>query len=200
MFDLTFRYITFSSHRFQNRNLNFLFRWNLIPYKRSPATPPTAAALPRSSLFRSLQPLSPIMRGSTSLLVSSLSFVSLVTSGPLRPTHSSRFANNHISSRQFHYPRALVDVCADVDLSSILGGVLGLNHRSLLGDICLCLSAFPLDLTLDANLQPLVNLVGETGLETLLKTRVCHDLFLFVSRVLTVSFKGQGPRRPVYLS
>lgn len=108
------------------------------------------------------------MRGLTSLIVSVLSFVTLVVSGPLQSsTRSSRSAENHVSARQFHYPRALLDVCADVDLSSVLGLDLG----RLLGHVCLCLSAFPLDTDLDATLQLLVNNVGEANLKALVR----HD-------------------------
>ncbi|KAF9652707.1 hypothetical protein BDM02DRAFT_3183394 [Thelephora ganbajun] len=113
------------------------------------------------------------MRSFNPLLVLILSFVSFVVSGPLHSTtHPSRFAKNPISSRQFHYPRALIDVCANIDLSVTLNDVLGLNLGSVLGDICLCLSAFPLNLDLYTDLQLLVNVLGETKLEALLKTLV----------------------------
>ena len=113
------------------------------------------------------------MRSFTPLLVFILSFVSFVVSGPLHSnTHSSRLTKSYISSRQFHYPRALVDVCAGVDLSLALGDTLGLNLGSLTGDICLCLSAFPLDLDLDADI------------ETRLKSYVRNGVLLFAPRTL----------------
>ncbi|KAF9787828.1 hypothetical protein BJ322DRAFT_1105875 [Thelephora terrestris] len=84
------------------------------------------------------------MRSFNTLLVSTLSFVSLVASGPLHPNpHSSRLVANPISSRQFHHPRALVDVCADLRVIA-----LPINIASLLDVTCLCLSAFPLGLDL----------------------------------------------------
>jgi len=130
------------------------------------------------------------MRSLNSLLILVLSFVSFVISGPLHSTtHSSRLAKNHVSSRQFHYPRALVDVCADVDLSLGLGDILRLNLGSLLGDICLCLSAFPLDLDAYADLKLIVDLLGETKVEALLKTLVRRNIPLFVLHILTVSFQ-----------
>lgn len=61
---------------------------------------------------------------------------------------------------------------------------LGLNLGSILSDvdICLCLSAFPLRLDLDADLELLVNLLGETELETLLETFVRYYILVSVSR------------------
>ena len=140
------------------------------------------------------------MRSPTSLLVLVLSFISFAVSGPSHSTtHSSRLAKNPISSRQFHYPRTLVDVCADVDLSLLLDDVLGLKLGSLLGDICLCLSAFPLDLDLYADLQLLVSLLGETKVETLLQTFVRHDVLPFTLHSHGIVPKGRGQWRPVHL-
>ena len=108
------------------------------------------------------------MRGFTSLLVFILSFISLVVSGPL---HSTTYSSR-LTSRQFHYPRALVDVCAHVDLARI--EVLGLNLGNL-GDICLCLSAFPLHLDMG------VHHVDQAKLETLLKSSVRRGVLLLPS-------------------
>ena len=128
------------------------------------------------------------MRSFNPLLVSILSFITFVASGPLHPnTHSSRLAENPISSRQFHYPRTLIDVCANVDLSLLLNNVLGLNLGSLLGHSCLCLSAFPLDLKTDTHLEAVVNILGETKVEALLKNLVRCVAFLFTFPVLTLS-------------
>ena len=121
--------------------------------------------------------------------------MSFVVSGPSHSTiHSSRLARNPVSSRQFHYPRSLVDVCADVDLSLLLDDALAGLKLSLLGDICLCLSAFPLDLDLYADLGLLVDVLGETEVEARLKTLVRYDLLPFnvVSHSHTI---GSSPCR-----
>ena len=132
------------------------------------------------------------MHGLSSLFVFALSFVSLAVAGPLNPTTpSSRLPKNLISSRQFHYKKALIDICADVDLSVLLDDVLGLDV-SLLGDICLCLSAFPLNLDLNVDLQLLANVLGGTELDVLLRTLVRHDVLLLTSQILTVPFKDRG--------
>ena len=177
MSDTTVRYIASTSYRFQKRNMNFRFRWNFPSYKRA-----TQYALHQGfhllrsspSLSRSFSPPTLTMHGFTSLLVSILSFVSFVVSSPLRSSAHSRLA-----SRQFHYPRALADTCAeldDLDLSLALD--LGLNLGSLSSDVCLCLSAFPLHLDLDAEV------------ETLVRSSVRYNVALFALRTLMVSSKG----------
>jgi len=119
------------------------------------------------------------MRSFTSLFVFALSFVALVVSTPLQSnTHSSRFAKNPISSRQFRYPRALADVCANVDVSLILDGALKLGSS---GNICLCLSALPLNLDSNTNLQLLANLIGAGNVQAKLEALVRHDPLPFVS-------------------
>lgn len=88
-----------------------------------------------------------------------------------------------------------MDVCAEVDLSSAaLNDALRLNLGTLLGDICLCLSAFPLHLDLNADL------VDQTDLETLLKSFVRHDVLLFVPHTLMVSSEGRREWYPLCLS
>jgi hypothetical protein len=132
------------------------------------------------------------MRSFNPLLVIVLSFVSFVLSGPLQSsTHSSRLARNPISSRQFHYPRALVDICAEVDLSLPLTNVVGLNLRGVSGNICLCLSAFPLNLRTDSRLQVLAHVLGETQVDVILKSLVRHAIFRFPIRTLSPSFSGR---------
>ena len=141
------------------------------------------------------------MRSFNPLLALILSFAALVASGPLHSnTHSSRFAGNPISSRQFHYPRALVDICAEVNLSAILGDVVGLlNLGGLFGDICLCLSALPLDLDFNANLKLSGNTPNQAQVQALVKNFVCYSVFLFIFRILTPYFQGRQSRHPVYI-
>ena len=186
---------------FRVGNVDFLFHWSLPVYKSPPPTAFSQSSQsfrPSPSHSHSFHLLSPTMRSPTSLLVFVLSVVSFAVSSPLHSvTHSSRLAKSPISSRQFHYPRALVDVCADIDLSLLVDDVLGLN---LLGDICLCLSAFPLDLSLDADLQLLVESLGQTEVEALLETSVRLGVLLFASHILTVSSQGREVWHPVYLS
>ena len=128
------------------------------------------------------------MRSFNPLLVLILSFVSFVLSGPLHSsTHSARLAKNPISSRQFHYPRAeVVDVCANVNLALV--NVVGLN---LLGDICLCLSAFPLVLRTDSRLQLAAHTLGETKADVLLRSLVRRIILRFPIFNLNLCFLGQ---------
>ena len=145
--------------------------------------------------------LSFTMRSFTSFLVPALSFVSLVAASPLpSTTYPTHLTKNAISSRQYRYPRALVDVCADVDLSVIVDDLLGLD-LGLLGDICLCLSAFPLKVDLDADVSLLSNLLGgiDASVEALLHTAV-RLYVLLISRILTLFPQGRRQRHPVYLS
>jgi len=115
------------------------------------------------------------MHSLSSLIVIATSFVSLAVAGPFNPTTpSSRFAKGPLSSRQFQYPRALFDVCSDIDLGSALESVIGVNLGNL-GDICLCLSGFPLDLDLYTNLQVPASLLGGTTLNSLLQSLVKGD-------------------------
>lgn len=139
------------------------------------------------------------MRSLISLIAIAFSFVPLAVAGPFGPTtRSSRVARNPISSRQFQHSRALVDVCANIDLSLKFEDVPGADPGNL-NDICLCLSAFPLDLGLYTDLQGLTSLLGGTGLDTLLQSFVRHDALLLTSQILTVSSKGQRTRYPVHL-
>ena len=165
-------------------HFNFLSHRDPGPYK-----PPLTASSsqdfhsfrssPSLSLSsRSLRSLLLTMRGFNPLIVLILSFVSFVASGRLHSNaRSSRLPKGPVSSRQFHYPRALVDVCAHVDLS-LLANVLGLLQASGLGQICLCLSAFPLDLTADARLGLLVKSLGQAKAQATLKDLVCPTVFL----------------------
>jgi hypothetical protein len=66
-----------------------------------------------------------------------------------------------IASRQHHASRALADVCVSLD-AGLLGDI-GLLASTILGaklDLCLCLSAFPLDVHADARLGVLASLIG----------------------------------------
>ena len=138
----------------------------------------------RSSPFLSVHSssLSPAMRSPISLLVPILSFISFVVAVPFHASSpSSRLAKNHVSTRQFHYPRTLGDVCADIDLSLIPKGVdLG---------TCLCLSAFPLNLDLS---------LADSFVEANLKTLVRHSVLSFLPRILMVS-KGRKQWYPMHL-
>lgn len=131
------------------------------------------------------------MRSFNPLLVPILSFVTFVASGPLHSiTHSSRHPANPISSRQFHYPRALADVCVKVDVALL--NVVGLN---LLSDTCLCLSAFPLNLGVNGKTQ--LSALGQT--ESGLKSFVRHAILLPALHILMVAAQGQEQRYPVHL-
>ena len=138
------------------------------------------------------------MRSLSSLIVIATSFVSLAFAGSFKPTPSSRFAKGPLSSRQFQYPRGLFDTCSDIDLALVLESVIGVNLGNL-GDICLCLSGFPLDLDLYTNLQVPASLLGGTALNSLLQKTVRHDVLLLISQILTVSSKGQRRRCQVHL-
>lgn len=61
-----------------------------------------------------------------------------------------------ISSRQYHAPRQLLNVCAVVDLS-VLENLLDL-------DLCLCLSALPVQIQANAGLSLLSGLLGKDNL------------------------------------
>ncbi|TFY80076.1 hypothetical protein EWM64_g3938 [Hericium alpestre] len=71
---------------------------------------------------------------------------------------------------QHHEPRALLDVCAAIDLNAIVNLLpLGIDLGAIAGlDICLCLSALPLSITADVHLQALVNLLGLADVNALL--------------------------------
>jgi len=84
--------------------------------------------------------------------------------------------NATVSLHQYHAPRALLDVCANINLN-----VLENLHLDLLGlplgalvdlDICLCLSLFPLILTTDVQLEALIPLLGIDKLTTLLTAAI----------------------------
>ncbi len=94
------------------------------------------------------------------------------------PTSVARTAGNPnlyppvdpIASRQHHERRNLLDVCAYIDTDQILGGdILGIPLRDLAGlKICLCLSALPLGLEVDVQLQVLRNKYGEALIDAVL--------------------------------
>ena len=107
------------------------------------------------------------MRGFTSLLLLLLSALSLTSARP-RSSSSYTGPNDVVARRQFHTPRALLDTCADIDLGVFLPGL-----ADVLGHVCLCLSAFPLDLGLDVGLQTAVDLLGADELEARLKLNAC---------------------------
>ena len=113
------------------------------------------------------------MRSFNPLLVLILSFVPFVLSFP---SPSSRLAKNQISSRQFHYPRTLIDICANIDLSLLLPDVLGLNLGS---STCLCLSAFPLDLSVDSHTKLAAKNIDPIQLDLQMRRLVRHFSFLF---------------------
>lgn len=140
------------------------------------------------------------MRSFNPFLVLILSFLTFAASSPLHPiTHSSRLTKNSLSSRQFHYPRTIVDVCANVDLSLIFGGIAGLDVLGLFGNMCLCLSAFPLDLDIHAGLALPVKNLGQTKVQSLLQNCVRHAVFLVTFHILTVSSQGREEGYPVYI-
>jgi hypothetical protein len=109
-----------------------------------------------------------------------LSAVSLATLAAGAPAHLSRPTKHHpadttigadadaITLLQHHPKRALVDVCAALDANAMaragLGGLLG----TLLGahaDLCLCASAFPLNIeaVLGVGAGSVTNLLGLGG-------------------------------------
>lgn len=135
------------------------------------------------------------MRSPISLIVPILSFLSFAVTAHLH-SNSSHPARNQISARQFRYPRAVVDICADINQSLIPEVIGSVDLGSLLNDFdtCLCLSALPLVSDLeDEILTSLVDLLGGAEVESLVR----HDVLSFLSRFLMVS-KGPTERYPVY--
>jgi hypothetical protein len=96
---------------------------------------------------------------------------------PVAPTPATA-ASRLLSSRQHVSPRALVDVCASLDIKALAS--IGSLASSLLGvDICLCLSAFPLKLSTNVGSRALLDLLGgqdvvETKLKALINSQHGH--------------------------
>lgn len=67
-----------------------------------------------------------------------------------------------LTSRQYHAPRALLDVCVYLDVDVLAGlNLLGIPLDAALGtDICLCLSALPVLLKTNIHLGALVSAFG----------------------------------------
>lgn len=82
----------------------------------------------------------------------------------------------HVVLHQHHAPRALLDVCAHIDLDVLENlhlDLFGLPWSALLDlDICLCLSLLPLVLTTDVQLEALVPLIGINNLTSILTAAV----------------------------
>ncbi|OSX62115.1 hypothetical protein POSPLADRAFT_1143561 [Postia placenta MAD-698-R-SB12] len=77
----------------------------------------------------------------------------------------------HFALHQRHAPRALLDVCAYIDLDVLedLGIDLGIPLGAILDlDVCLCLSLFPLVLETDVQLAALIPLLGINKLTEIL--------------------------------
>jgi hypothetical protein len=78
------------------------------------------------------------------------------------------------SSRHYHQPRALLDVCASIDADLLSGqSILGIPLDGLLDtDICLCLSALPLYLETNVKVSTLIDLLGLTDVSAFFKVLV----------------------------
>jgi hypothetical protein len=105
------------------------------------------------------------MRNFISFVLLSLSvlYFSFALARPRSLTHGSA-----ISKRQHHVPRTLVDVCADLDLAVLANNLLGIDVGDVYGRVCLCLSAFPLDLEAFVGLKAIVDLLGPDEVQALL--------------------------------
>ncbi len=79
-----------------------------------------------------------------------------------------------LTSRQYHVPRALLDVCVYLDTGALAHlNVLGIPIGTLLDlDVCLCASALPVLLSTNVELKVLAKLLGTTALEAELKLLV----------------------------
>lgn len=76
------------------------------------------------------------MRGFTSLVLLCLSVLPFSFAAARSRSHNSE---NAISRRQHHVPRALVDICASLDLGILANNVAGLDVGDVFGHVCLCL-------------------------------------------------------------
>lgn len=134
------------------------------------------------------------MRGFTSLVLLSLSVFNFSFAVARSRSHAG---DNAIARRQHHVPRALIDVCASVDLAILANNVLGIDVGDVFGHVCLCLSAFPLDLEAYVGLKVIVDLLGADEVEALLKVLVCSPSI--VPDNLPTSFTDWKFWSPVHL-
>jgi hypothetical protein len=134
------------------------------------------------------------MRLTHTFICASLSFLQLTSalhSHALR--HKPRQNPVSIARRQYHAPRALLDVCAYLDLDlGIELDLLGIDLNNPLHiQLCLCLSALPLylDITTDVSLLTAIGILGKDEVLVRLRSIVrfifsrcsCSD-FMFPAR------------------
>lgn len=92
--------------------------------------------------------------------------------------------------RHHHQPRALIDVCAYIDADLVINklGVLGLlpNVASAVAnlDLCLCASAFPLNIQDYTSLSALASILGDDTVTALLTALVSRLTFLLPMLVI----------------
>jgi len=95
------------------------------------------------------------------------------------PTFSAARRTDVLSSRQYHAPRQLLDLCAEVNTNQLVDEILGsssllnINLAALVNSIvglklCLCLSALPVEIEANADLSLLSGLLPPGELESLL--------------------------------
>ncbi|KZT02870.1 uncharacterized protein LAESUDRAFT_705569 [Laetiporus sulphureus 93-53] len=114
-----------------------------------------------------------------------LSFLQMSSAHPSKPVRFARHASHArdlsaqpsvgpVSLRQHHEPRAVVDVCANIDANVLSDlNLLTVPLSALVGlDVCLCLSMLPLALTTDVQLETLVPLLGINNLTALLTAAI----------------------------
>jgi len=95
---------------------------------------------------------------------------------PLRSdSELSARAAEIVNARQFHHLRStepLVDVCANINLDTVIGIVdlLGIPVKDILDlHICLCVSALPLEIGVSAQIDALINKYGGPLLNAVIK-------------------------------
>ena len=123
------------------------------------------------------------MRLTHTFICASLSFLQLTSalhSHALR--HKPRQNPVSIARRQYHAPRALLDVCAYLDLDlGIELDLLGIDLNNPLHiQLCLCLSALPLylDITTDVSLLTAIDILGKDEVLIRLRSIVRFIIFL----------------------
>lgn len=103
-----------------------------------------------------------------------------------------------LALRQHHEPRNLLNICIDLDTDAILGDsvILGIPLKDLLGlDLCLCLSALPLDLSVNAKLRALGDKYGDSVVNAVLSILVSLQVVTSSDALLILSPLRSTPTR-----